>query len=225
MHIGKGAAKVAAGMLLSAVVALAHAQVINGDFESGLNPWQSFISANGTAGAGGIHLADFDIDGDGTVSNTVAMSVGYAVAPCDYPGTMCPSPAEGAGIYQWAHFEEGPVHFHVDLAVENDGRYGGYNRDGGTFQLIFGGNTVGEWSVGRIDAGSVIRGSIDVRDMMVAPMDMWFMVKATRHWASSEALTQYIDNVSITPVPEPATNAMLLLGLAVIAGVMRRKVA
>jgi len=222
MQIGKGAARIAAGLLLSAVGALANAQVINGNFESGLDPWKNYITDNGTAGPGGIHLADFDIDGDGTVSNTVAMSVGYAVAPCAAPGILCPSPTEGAGIYQWAHFEEGPVHFHVDLAVENNSPYGGYNEDGGTFQLILGGNTVGEWSAGPIDAGSVIRGSIDVRDVMVAPMDMWFMVKTTRHWASAEGLTQYIDNVSITPVPEPATNAMLLLGLAVIAGVMRR---
>jgi hypothetical protein len=138
---------------------------------------------------------------------------------------MCPSPVEGAGIYQWAHFEEGPVHFHVDLAVENYSSYGGYNVDGGTFQLIIGGNILGEWSVGDINAGSVARGSIDVRDVIAGPLDTWFMVKTTRHWESAEGLTQYIDNVSVTPVPEPATNAMLLLGLAVVAGVMRRKAA
>ena len=223
MQIRKGAAKIAAGLLLSAVGTLANAQVINGNFESGLDPWQNYVTGNGTAGPGGIHLADFDIDGDGTVSNTVAMSVGYAVAPCDYPGSACPSPAEGAGIYQWTHFEQGPVHFHVDLAVENHSSYGGYNVDGGTFQLIVGGTILGEWSVGDIFAGSVTRGSIDGSDMMAGPVDTWFMVKATRHWASAEGLTQYIDNVSITPVPEPATNAMLLLGLAAMAGVMRRK--
>lgn len=225
MQIGKGAAHIAAGLLLSAVGALANAQVINGSFESGLDPWNEFITANGTAGPSGIHLADFDIDGDGTVSKTAAMSVGYATAPCAAPGILCPTPTEGAGIYQWAHFETGPVHFHVDLAVENTTLDGGYNVDGGTFQLILGGTILGEWSVGNIVSGSVTRGSIDVTDVTAGPVDTWFMVKATRHWARAESLTQYIDNVSITPVPEPATNAMLILGLAVMAGVMRRKVA
>ena len=223
MQIRKGAANIAAGLLLSAVGTLANAQVVNGDFESGLAPWQNYVTGNGTAGPGGIHLADFDIDGDGSASKTAAMSVGYATAPCAAPGILCPTPTEGAGIYQWAHFAEGPVHFHVDLAVANTSLYGGYNVDGGTFQMILGGTVLGEWSVGCIDAGSVARGSIDVNDVIGAPIDMWFMVKATRHWASSGSLTQYIDNVSISPVPEPETNAMLLLGLAVMVGVMRRR--
>jgi hypothetical protein len=223
MQIRKGAAKIAAGLLLSAIGVLANAQVVNGDFESGLNPWRTYITDNGTAGPGGVHLADFDIDGDGTASKTAAMSVGYAKAPCPAPGILCPSPSEGVGIYEWAHFQGGPVDFHVDLAVENNSPYGGYNQDGGTFQLIWGGNTLGEWSVGRIDAGSIARGSIDVKNVTLAPIDMWFMVKATRQWARAEGLTQYIDNVTITPVPEPTTNAMLLLGVAVMAGVVRRK--
>jgi len=223
MQIGNGAAGIAAGLLLSAATTLANAQVINGSFESGLSPWATHTTANGTAGPGGIHLADFDIDGDGIASKTVAMSVGYAVPPCDWPGHSCPLPVEGAGIFQWSHFSPGETHFHVDLAVENAAPYG-YNVDGGTFQLILGGTILGEWSVDRIDSGAVIRGAIDVTDVVAGPIDTWFMVRATRGWAQADGLTQYIDNVSITPtVPEPATNALLLAGVAAMAAALRRK--
>jgi hypothetical protein len=213
------------GFILLAVVLLsgsAQAALINGNFETGyLNPWTAYTTSNGTLGAVHPSVASFDVAGTGTSSSALAVSVGYAVAPCAYPGYECPSPLEGGGIRQTVMYSGGWTTLHADVAVDNSTLYGGYNLTGGTFSLFVDGTLLDSFSVGEIAAGTVQRGDLDVYTFL-SPGSHIIDILITRPAAECRSLTQYIDNISLSPVPEPTTALLLGLGLVGIAAAGRK---
>jgi len=102
------------------------------------------------------------------------------------------------------------------IAVANaPSLYGGYNGDGGTFSLFLDDVLLDSFTVGKINAGTVSRGLLESISY-VAPGAHTFKILVTRQYASAtSSLTQYIDNVSASAVPEP--NATALFGFGMIA--------
>lgn len=196
----------------------AQAALDNGDFETGsLSPWTTFTTANGTLGSGRPTISIFDVAGSGLGSLALGLSVGYLTAPCAFPGIHCPRPTEGGGIRQTAIFSGGLTTLHADLAVANSSLFGGLNADGGTFSILLDGLLLHSFSVGSITAGTVQRGQLDFTTLVSAGSHT-LDVLVTRQASQSQSLTQYVDNVSVSAIPEPTTAALLGLGmLALVA--------
>ncbi|CAG0992451.1 PEP-CTERM sorting domain-containing protein [Geobacter sp.] len=200
----------------------ANATVINGGFESGLDRWSLFTTANGTLGDSPLpQVAAFDVAGNSVSSDSLKLSVGYATAPCSFPGLYCSLPTEGGGIQQSVSILEGVYSLNVDIAVENTPLYGGRNGDGGTFYLILDGLVLDQVSFGEITANSVKRDQLNFQGLITEGLHD-FQILVTRNYAQSDSLFQYIDNATVTPVPEPNTLGLLAVG-CVVAFWARRK--
>ncbi len=211
-------------VLLMIVLSLGTAQaaLVNGDFETGnLDPWTTYTTTNGTLGTNLPTVSNFDVAGSGVSSPALAVSVGYHIAPCSVPGYYCPMPTEGGGIRQSVNFSGGWISLHANVAVNNSTLYGGYNLDGGTFSLLLDGILLDTFSVGSIVAGTVQRGELDF-DAFVSAGQHTIDILITRDAAECRSLTQYIDDISIVPAPEPATMLLLGLGLAGVAVARKR---
>lgn len=200
------------GIGLMAFVPSVNASVINGGFESGLNGWRLFTTANGTLGDQPLpQVGTYDVVGNSAGSNSLKLSVGYAVAPCSFPGIFCPKPTEGGGIQQSIYLSSGLYSFHVDVAVENTPLYGGSNMDGGTFSMILDGLVLDTVSFGQIISNSVERDQLNFETSIGEGVhDLQILV--TRNYAQSDSLFQFVDNITITPVPEPTTLGLLAIG-------------
>lgn len=201
----------------------ARAGLVNGDFEAGgLSGWSTFTTGNGTLGPVLLpQVAPFDIDGDAVPSNAVKMSVGYASAPCSYPGIYCPLPTEGGGIRQKIYFSGGDFAFSARVAVQNTYTLGGYNREGGHFSLILDGLTLDTFSVDRIDAGTIQRGLLSYSGFIGAGLHTLDLL-VTRNYAPSQSLFQYVDDVRVARIPEPATLLLAAIASLSLALVGRR---
>lgn len=201
-----------AAICLAPFTQQANATVINGGFESGLDGWSLFTTANGTLGNPPLpQVAAFDVAGNSTPSSSLKLSVGYATAPCSFPGIYCPQPTEGGGVQQSVSFLEGVYSLHVDIAVENTPLYGGLNGDGGTFSLILDGLILDQVSFGAIVANSVKRDQLSFEGSISEGLHD-FKILVTRDYAQSASLSQYIDNVTVARVPEPNTLGLLAAG-------------
>lgn len=198
---------------------------VNGNFEAGqMSPWTVFTTTNGSLGAAGAQLRQFDVDGDGALSSAFAMSTGYAVAPCSFPGSLCASPLEGGGVRQSNTYAGGVTRFQADVAVNNSELYGGLNGQGGYFTMSLDGIVKALFSVDSINAGQTLRGTLDFTTNLSAGMHT-LEIAAARQYASSLSLTQYIDNVSVSgaDVPEPATMALFGLAGLMLVGARRAR--
>lgn len=217
-----------AGLLLALLLILgrAEAALVNGDFESGsLGPWVTYTTANGTMGQGSPTTSIFDVEGLGSASYALGLSVGYATAPCSFPGIYCPLPTEGGGIRQTVNLPEGQFQFGASVAVANSSLYGGFNGDGGTFSVYLDGTLLDSFVFGAIAAGSVQRGQLGSTAYVTAGSHALELM-VTRNSAASLSLTQYVDNVSIAAVPLPATLIPMALGMFCLAPfAVRRRVA
>lgn len=201
----------------------AQASLVNGDFETGnLSGWSIFTTYNGTTGPSPLpHVSLFDVDGDAVLSHAASMSVGYATAPCSYPGFGCAQPTEGGGLRQNVYFAGGLFSLSAQVAVQNTLLYGGYNLDGGLFSLILDGSTLDTFSVGRINAGSTQRGSLSYNGFIGAGFHTLDLL-VTRNYASSQSLFQYVDNVSVKELAEPGTLMLVAIALLSFPIVRRR---
>ena len=210
--------KLASGLVLVVGFCNAQAAVINGDFQTGsLSNWTTFTTVNGSLGAGRPVVSTFDVAGGGLSSSAAELSVGYATAPCAYPGYDCPLPTEGGGIKQDVSFTGGLTSLQADFAVANDpSLYGGFNRDGGTFALLLDGQLLDHFSVGQIAAGTVQRGHLASNSFVSAGMHT-LEILLTRQYAAESSLHQYVDNVSASAVPEPTSASLSILGLGMLA--------
>jgi hypothetical protein len=202
-------------MLMLAISAIAgmpsaKAALINGAFETGnLAGWTIFTTPNGYVGDAPLPaVSAFDVDGDSVASNSLTLSVGYAVAPCSFPGSGCPRPTEGGGVQQSLTLQPGHYSFFADIATRNQATLG-FNQDAGTFSLLLDGVVLDTISLGEINSGSTLRNNLGFEGYLAGGV-YDFRVLVTRQFAQADTLFQYVDNVRVISVPEPASAILLL---------------
>src|SRR6267154_1057863 len=124
---------------LLALPEVIHAQLINGNFETGdLTGWNTFNTLNGGTSVGP-DVVQYDTKGTGTPSLSAQFAVG------ETSGIIGPSgPSEGAGIFQDVSLGTGLLTINLDIAAEDDYLQGNPqgNGDAGTFELLVDGSVV-----------------------------------------------------------------------------------
>lgn len=117
----------------------------------------------------------------------------------------------------------------ADLAVNNSDLYPApypfevsYNKDPGTFSILLDGSVLANHSFAPILSGTVQRAQLQAfADVSAGAHTLEFLI--TRNWAPSLSLTQYIDNISVSAVPEPGIAALFGSGLFTLLVVGRAK--
>ena len=204
-------------LLAFAATPKANANLIyNGDFEQGtLAGWTVGYTPNG--------LSKYPT-GQGSWAQGVSIQT-FPVVPSQ--GTYAMVCSVGAAVFASAGTQEGmyiqqsftaPISgayaFRADVAATydvSDPSFG--NGDGGQFQLKVDSYTVSSWSAGSISGGgNVTRDALDGTYQLSGGQHI-FQLYVTRGYAWDVVL-DYVDNISITAVPEPNALALLSIGLA-----------
>lgn len=185
---------------------LAAANIVNGGFETGnLSGWTLFTTANGRTGPPTVVL--FDTAGGGA-SNAAQFLVGQL--------SSVSGDQQGGGIYQDFSTTGGILVFSADIASENATIFP--NGAGGFFSMLLDGNTVASWDFGFIAVAATERSTLSyVGPVSAGTHELRFLI--TRPFLAGPppggTPYQYLDNITATSVPEPATLVLLIAsGLA-----------
>ena len=186
---------------------------------TGLNPWMSSIQLQNVAGHGDPDLIyAVSANNNSLYSQTYTFNVGEAIVPpvstgnttfADISGSMTSrsgttatiSPVNASGIQQFQLSADGGVTF-VNAGV-----------DVGPSASAVGSSTYGVYSATNLNGP-------DGQTWNYMQLVSTFNLSAK----SSASLTGYASISSVTPVPEPLEGAMLLMGLAILAPLSRRRV-
>jgi hypothetical protein len=224
MRISRTSLALAVGVLMVAGTPKAKAGPIsdvltNGDFQSGLlNPWTPFATANGTTD-GSPNVVSFNTTGDGT-SPAVQFSVGEET----YTGL----PAGGGIDQNFTLGAGGTFDFFADIAAQNT--FDLPNADAGTFSILIDGIPLASDDLGYFafpctgSCNQILTGTLSGSVALDAGVHT-FEVLITRDFLCCGDVDQYVNDISLTAVPEPATFSMAsvaALALAVLALHRRR---
>ena len=204
----------AVGVLIIAASSAQADLMNNGDFETGdLTGWTVFTTTNGTVG--GPSLPDvvlFDTNNDGTATNSARFNVGRV----DYYA----GGRRGGGIYQNVNVgAPGSYRLQADVAVASS--YG--NLDAGLFELLFDSIVVDSYDFGSISANDSDHALLAADLVGVTAGTHEVRIRMGRNFEIRDYTPrQYIDNVSLVPVPGAALLGMIGLGAV---GVKLRKFA
>ena len=213
-------AKLTLVALLAACTVPAHAVEVlkNGNFESGLTGWTSYTTANGTIAENpstpttpqpqSASVATFDVDGTGGASSALFLNAGRI--------NGFGAPGAGGGVSQTFTTLGGLATFSADIA--------GYTRVGGAADLgllsvLLDGVVLASRNFGGGPQSGpfTLFSTLDFNANLTAG-EHTLSLQSTRLFAPARGtFAQYFDDVSlnvVTPVPEPSTWAMLILGFA-----------
>lgn len=200
--------------VICAAVSICRAQIIdNGDFETGdLTGWTTFMTPNGSLGPSGLPaVTQFDVPGTGTLSDAAQFQVGE-VAYNQATGHT----AQGGGISQTFNVSAGQYIISADFAAYSIDYY--ENGDGGLETVSVDSTTVGSVQFGAINTGQTLRG--DVQGILnLTGGTHQITIEFTRPWLNGgygDTPFEYVDNVAVTPVPEPSIAALGICGLALV---------
>lgn len=205
-----------AAMILGGGQTLLAAELINADFETGdLGGWTTFVTSNGSIGGSyGLPVAEsFDTTGEGA-SYGAKFQVGQVASS---PGVYA-----GGGIYQDVELDAGYYLMTVDVAAY----YATGNSEFGRFELLIDGVVADSVTFGTSwDNGTTFRDSLSAYLTCTGAETHEVRIRITRSRLIGPALGQspfqYVDNVTLVSVPEPAT--MALMGFGVLGFIVFRR--
>jgi hypothetical protein len=213
MRISSTTFAFALGVLIAAGVPTAKAGpiLLNGDFQTGtLGPWTSFTTENGSIDDSP-NVLSFNTTGTGA-----SLAAQFSVGEVTYTGLP-----EGGGIEQsFTLSSGGTFDFFASIASQNT--FDLPNADAGTFSIVIDGTALASddlgnfafpcWGACNQMFTSTLSGSVSL-----APGAHTFEVLVTRDFLCCGDVEQYVDNVSLAAVPEPATLGMVALALVALA--------
>jgi len=213
-------------LVVSAVPAKAVEVITNGDFQSGLTGWTSYTTANGTIAATpslpdapqpqNASVVSFNVTGSGA-SNALFLNAGKINPPYNS------APGEGGGVSQTFTTSGGMATFSADIAAFT--RVNGLTAFG-LMSVLLDGVVLDSFDFVGPGTSTTLHNTLDFTTNLTAGQHT-IQLQATRIFAPGGGVTsQYFDNVSLdvlTPVPEPSTWAMLILGFVGVGFIAYRR--
>ena len=206
-------------LVLGGWAGLSHANLINGDFETGdFTGWTifTFDTAGSTGSTGSTAIVPFDTDGDLVTTNSARFQVGQ-VSPGQIGGGVFRA---GGGILQIFTAQAGQLHIAVDIASSSSGN----SADGGLFELLLDGVLLDSVDFGFIGVGVVERDLLMATPIVTAGAHELRIRMVRGYGTDSSTPFQYVDNVLVSSIPEPTALALFGIGLLVLGyGRYRKK--
>jgi hypothetical protein len=213
-------------LVVSAVPAKAVEVITNGDFQSGLTGWTSCTTANGTIAATpslpgapqpqNASVVSFNVTGSGA-SDALFLNAGKINPPYGS------APGEGGGVSQTFTTSGGMATFSADIAAFT--RVNGLTAFG-LMSVLLDGVVLDSFDFIGPGTSTTLHNTLDFTTNLTAGQHT-IQLQATRIFAPGGGVTsQYFDNVSLdvlTPVPEPSTWAMLILGFVGVGFIAYRR--
>lgn len=187
----------------------AQAQFVNGDFETGdLTGWTVTPTANGQTLVQDVQMFDTGLG----PSKAAHFSVGQV--------NFMSGEEDGVYITQNFNLVAGTTYtFGCTWGAADTGTAN--NADGGTFDLVVGATSIANHAVSSLNAGTSVNGSLSGTFNPTTSGSYAVGAYVHRHYLAIGNMNQYVDNFTMSPVPEPAS--MAALGLGALAVIRRRK--
>jgi hypothetical protein len=201
-----------AALILLSLASPAHADFINGNFQTGdLTGWTVFTTPHGTNGT-----LDFEplpnVVSFNTTGSGASLAAQFNVGQANGNGTG----QQGGGIFQDVNLTAG-THTLTGVFASTNDQGAGLNVDAGTFSVLVDGVTEQSDSLGGFSSvPQTLRGSFDVTFTTTAGVHA-IDFQITRGYETENGATplEYLDNLSVTgtaSVPEPASLMLFACG-------------
>jgi hypothetical protein len=189
----------------------------NGDFETGnFNGWTwtptTFAEPTMTPS-----VVSFDTSGTGA-------SLAFRVNPGTDVSHYGIGQDEGGALSQSVPMVGGTT-YHIQVGASAIMKVGiSPNVNGGRIRLMIDGNLLWDWSVDFIDQGSTLRNSFHGDYTPIVGGNKTVSLLFTRTFQNfSPSMYHFVDNLSVSPVPEPSSIALVTIAVLCVMAVWRRK--
>jgi hypothetical protein len=194
------------------------AQLLNGDFATGnLSHWITYTTRNGNLGSyyGLPNVISFDVTGTGTPSAAAQFQVGQP--------SFVDTSFQGGGIYQtFTASAAGQYFVHADIAAAAPSHN---NLAAGLFTLLMDGVAINSVDLGAITLGQTLRNALRATTTLT-PGAHQLTIEMTRPYLNGGGYAntplEYLDNIQVTPVPEPSEMLLSSLGLVSLLAAARK---